>query len=95
MIIVVGVAIFLGVCALFLVGLGDSHGRVTRMLDALEENEQPVCTPVVPAAAYSPKPDVFSEVSFTRSLLALSKVRSLDPYDSPKPGLVEPSETCR
>src|SRR5437879_2643172 len=97
MVVIVAVTVFLGICALFLVEYGDSHTRIARRLDALqkqtpEASEQPVCTPAsLPATMQSPKSDAFSELSFTRSLLALSKVRSLDPYGSPAPAHDESS----
>ena len=86
MIIAVGILAFIAICALSLVGLGESHSRVARILN--EMDNQPVkqeAEDQVPLAIERQEQtaDVFSEVSFTRSLLALSKVRSLDPYEAP------------
>ena len=86
MIFIVAVTVFIGICALSLVGLGESHMRVTRLLDELEENscaKREVEVPAPAIASQGPKLDSFGELGFTRSLLALSKVRSLYPYDSP------------
>jgi hypothetical protein len=86
MIIAVGIVVFVVICALSLVGLGESHSRVSRILDEMDDHRikeeaenqaPPVLEPQIQ------KMDVFAEVGFTRSLLALSKVRSLDPYEAP------------
>ncbi len=87
MIIAFGLLVFIAICALSLVGLGESHSRVSRILNELDDHrvkqepqEQAAPAMIEPQA---PKMDVFAEVSFTRSLLALSRVRSLDPYEAP------------
>ncbi len=90
MIIAVGIIAFMAICALSLVGLGESHTRVSRILNELDdtrEKEQPIGKQL---PALPPQPlkidvfsDPFSEVAFTRSLLALSKVGSPVPCDSP------------
>jgi hypothetical protein len=87
MIIAIGILAFLATCALSLVGLGESHSRVTRILNEMndervkEETTTNQAPPTIEPQAQ--KQDVFAEVGFTRSLLALSKVRSLDPYEAP------------
>ena len=88
MIIAVGLLVFIAICALSLVGLGESHSRVSRILNELDdqrvkEEPQSQATPLIIIEPQSEKNDVFTEVSFTRSLLALSRVRSLDPYGAP------------
>jgi hypothetical protein len=93
MIIAVGILAFMAICALSLVGLGESHSRVSRILNEMDDHrvhEEPQ-TEVPVIELQSPKMDVFAEVGFTRSLLALSKVRSLDPYEAPKLDHVESS----
>gem|GEM_PF-5946892 len=91
--------VFVGVCAVALIGLEDSHNRVTRLLQELDEQAaertqqqergQPVATgPMVTVPATA---DAFRELSFTRSLLALSKADSPVPYDFPLPVLDESS----
>ncbi len=88
MIFIVAVTVFIGICALSLVGLGESHMRVTRLLDELEEDSSAKREAEVPApaiASQAPKLDAFGELGFTRSLLALSKVRLLYPCDFPAP----------
>jgi len=87
MLFILAATVLFGICALSLVGLGESHVRVTRLLEDLDNNrdseldsatsQTPVLTPQIA------KLDAFAEVGFTRSLLALSKVRSLDPYNFP------------
>ena len=97
MVVVIAVTVFLGICALFLVEYGDSHARIARRLDARQKSEQEtpeimVCRPLgPPTAVHLPKSDAFIELGFTRSLLALSKVRSLDPYGSRVPEHAESS----
>jgi len=97
MVTVVAVTVLLGICALFLLEYGDSHARIARRLDALQLPEKdavenPVCVSFgPPATVHSSKSDAFSELSFTRSLLALSKVRSQDPYGSRAPERAESS----
>jgi len=88
MILGVGILVFMAICALSLVGLSESHSRVTRILDEMDdsrikedsEGQAPVMMQTQKIEVVS---DVFSEVGFTRSLLALSKVDSRDPYVSP------------
>ena len=90
--IAVGVLVFMSICALSLVGLGESHTRVSRILSELDDSrvKENSETPAAVIGPQAPYMDVFEEVGFTRSLLALGKVRSLDPYESPKP---EPAES--
>ncbi len=88
MIIGVGILVFMAICALSLVGLGESHGRVSRILSELDDNRvKEDSERQAPAMMHAQKidvfSDVFSEVGFTRSLLALSKVDSRDPYECP------------
>jgi hypothetical protein len=96
MIMAVGILVFVSICALSLVGMGKAHTRVSRILSELDteldnnsiEEDSPNQAPALgPPAPYM---DVFGEVGFTRSLLALGKVRLLDPYESPK---LEPAES--
>jgi hypothetical protein len=92
MIIAVGILVFMAICALSLVGLGESHSRVSKILDDMDDNRVKHDTETQ-APAIEPlaqKVDVFAEVGFTRSLLALSKVRSLDPYEAP---ILDPDES--
>jgi hypothetical protein len=93
MIIAVGILAFVAVCVLSLVGMGESHNRVSKILTELDDQridqETPTQAPAIESQA--PKIDVFAEVGFTRSLLALGKVGSQDPYGSPKPALAESS----
>jgi hypothetical protein len=89
MMIGVGILAFIAICALSLVGLGESHSRVSRIFNQLddsrvkedEESQAPAMMP--PTQKIDALSDVFAEVGFTRSLLALSRVRSLDPYEAP------------
>ena len=93
MIIAVGILVFMAICALSLVGLGESHSRVSKILDEMDDHQvtQEAETQAPPAIEpQAQKIDVFAEVGFTRSLLALSKVRSLDPYEVP---ILEPDES--
>lgn len=86
MIIAVGILVFIAICALSLVGLGESHSRVSRILNELDDHRVKHEPESQPAPAIEPngqKMDAFAEVGFTRSLLALSRVRSLDPYEAP------------
>ncbi len=98
MIIAVGIIAFMAICALSLVGLGESHTRVSRILNELEDNRgnaQPINEQIPAMQPQAIKIDVFSdpfsEVAFTRSLLALSKVGSPVPCDSPALEHVESS----
>jgi hypothetical protein len=87
MIIAVGILVFMSICALSLVGLGESHTRVSKILSDLDDHQvnQDSHSQAPPAMEpQAEKIDVFAEVGFTRSLLALSKVRLLDPYEAPK-----------
>ncbi len=97
MIIAVGIMAFMAICALSLVGLGESHARVSRILNELDDTlgkERPMDREIPAMPAQPIKIDVFSdpfsEVAFTRSLLALSKVGSPVPCDSP---VLEPAES--
>jgi hypothetical protein len=86
MIIAVGILVFMAICALSLVGLGESHTRVSKILNDMDDHrvKQETETQAPPAIEpQAPKMDAFAEVGFTRSLLALSRVRSLDPYEAP------------
>ncbi len=88
--------VFIGLCAVALIGLEDSHYRVTRLLEELDEQaakrssvpEKIRIAPVMlgQQASGQQSVDAFGEMSFTRSLLALNKVDSLAPCDFP--GLV-------
>jgi hypothetical protein len=93
MIIAVGIFVFMAVCALSLVGLGESHSRVSSILSQMDSNrEKEDSLSQAPAIEpHAPAIDVFAQVGFTRSLLALSKVRSLAPYSSQVPETVESS----
>ncbi len=84
--------VFVGVCAVALIGLEDSHYRVTRLLQELDEQsaQQPAsarANAIGPMVSGQQTADAFGELSFTRTLLALGKVDSLVPCDSPKPAL--------
>jgi hypothetical protein len=88
MIIGAGILVFMAICALSLVGLGESHSRVSRILNELDDNRlkeasESRAPAIMQAQKIEDSSDVFAEVGFTRSLLALSKVRSLDPYEAP------------
>jgi hypothetical protein len=86
--------VFIGICALAMIGLEESHYRVNLLLQELDESRQAEIATAGQAAGQSkapvlmfvPKPpqNALSELSFTRSLLALSKVDSLVPCDSPE-----------
>ena len=86
--------VFIGVCAVALIGLEDSHYRFTRLLEELDEqaaqrseqhNGEPQTNVVGPILVPQLATDTSGELSFTRSLLALSKVDSLVPCGSPAP----------
>ena len=82
--------VFVGVCAVALIGLEDSHHRVTRLLEELdqkpaEQNTAEQTRVVAPMVTAQQGDDAFGELAFTRSLLALSKAGSLIPCDSPAP----------
>ncbi len=90
--------VFIGICALAMIGLEESHHRVTLLLQELDEarrTEQPAPEHAgkAPVLMFVPKPpqNALSELSFTRSLLALGKVDSLTPCDSPELVRVESS----
>ena len=96
MILGVGILVFMAICALSLVGLGESHSRVSRILNELDDNrvkedsERPAPA-IMQAQKIDASSDVFSEVGFTRSLLALSKVPSQDLCEVPIPERAESS----
>ena len=88
--------VFIGVCAVALIGLEDSHYRVTRLLEELDDQaarhpehhlSARTAQSVGPMVTSQPVTDAFGEMAFTRSLLALGKVDSLVPGDSPAPAL--------
>jgi len=89
--------VIIGICAVALIGLEDSHYRVTRLLEELDEQaaQRPVNSEqtrsVAPIVTFQQTADAFGEMSFTRSLLALDKVDSLIPCDSPVPAPGESS----
>ncbi len=95
--------VFIGICAVALIGLEDSHYRVTRLLEELDEQaaQRAESTPASRVAPMLSNQivsgqrtvDAFGEMSFTRSLLALNKVDSLTPCDSPGPVLAESSSS--
>ena len=99
MIIAFAVTIFIGFCAVALIGMEDSHYRVTKLLEEMDEQaaqrsaEAEQTTTVAPIMTTQQTADAFGEMSFTRSLLALNKVDSLVPCDSPKPVRVESSSS--
>ncbi len=86
--------VFVGVCAVALIGMEDSHVRFTRFLEELDQQaaqrlgQQEASARAGFIRAF-PTPqsaaETSGEISFTRSLLALSKVDSLVPGDSPVP----------
>jgi hypothetical protein len=82
--------VFIGICALAMIGLEESHYRVNLLLQELDESRQAEAATAgqtkAPVLMFVPKPpqNALSELSFTRSLLALSKVDSLVPCDSPE-----------
>ncbi len=91
--------VFIGICAVALIGLEDSHYRVTRLLEELDEQaaQSPLTAEqtmrVSPMVTAQQTADAFGEMSFTRSLLALNKVDSLAPCDSPGPVRAESSSS--
>ncbi len=69
-----------GICAIALIGLEDSHYRVTRLMQELDHRG------ATPSGRSRRESEVTApDVDFTRSLLALSKVDSLLPCDFPAP----------
>jgi hypothetical protein len=82
------------VLALALVGLTETHDRVKHLFNELDSeklNENgsiPLMATTSNQAAYN---EQFPELSFTRSLLALSTVRSQDPGGFPTPSPAESS----
>jgi hypothetical protein len=88
--------LFIGLCAVALIGLEDSHYRVTRLLEELDQQaaQRPSmfeqAMPVVPLSAVQQTADSFDEMSFSQSLLALNRVDSLVPGDSP---ILAPAES--
>ncbi len=96
MIIAVGILVVIAIGALSIVGLGESHSRVSRILSELDYNrvkqtESETPTPMPVMETQTQKVDVFAEVGFTRSLLALSKVPSQDLCEVPIPERAESS----
>jgi hypothetical protein len=102
--LLIGGMAILGICVLSLIGLYESHQKVSRLLDELNEDRRkaknkidlslvPSATPSALGKNNNPDAnfDIYADVGFTRSLLALSKVRSLDPYGSRSPEPVESS----
>ncbi len=90
MIIAVGILVFIAACSLSLVGLGESHSRVSRILNEMDDNrmkEDTVSKPVavMESVVEQENMGVFTELGFTRSLLALSKVHSPVPCATPTP----------
>ena len=88
MIFAFGFTVFVGICAVALIGLEDSHYRVTRLLEELDEQsaERPAearIHEVGPMVTAHQTEDAFGELAFTRSLLALGKVETPVPCDSP------------
>jgi hypothetical protein len=82
--------VFIGLCAVALIGLEDSHFRVSRLLEELDEqalqqpgSERPGV--VAPVFTGQQTADAFGELAFTRSLLALGKVEQPVPDGSPVP----------
>ncbi len=66
--------VFVGVCAVALIGLEDSHYRFTRFLEELDERA---------AQRSEQQASASLEESITHSLLALNRVDSRVPCDSP------------
>jgi hypothetical protein len=104
MTVLIGGIALVGICLLSLIGLYESHQRVGRLLDELNADRRKTANKTDLELVPSPPPtlestlnppdthfDIYSDVAFTRSLLALSKVRSLDPYGSQAPEPAEPS----
>ena len=83
----------IGICAVALIGLEDSHYRVTRLLQELDEQAalHPAMadqtTPLTNMTPAQQPAEALSggsgDMSFTHSLLALNRVDSLVPCDSP------------
>ncbi len=88
MIVAFVVTVIIGICAVALIGLEDSHNRVSRLLEELDEQaaqrtaQNHHSSVVVPITAVQQDAEQ-EEVAFTRSLLALNKVGLLTPCDSP------------
>lgn len=99
MIIAVGILTFMAICALSLVGLGQTHSQVSRMLNELDESraheqlrrQDPAPQPQ--DAQIDLISDPISEAAFTRSLLALGRAGLPVPYDSPTPARAESSSS--
>jgi hypothetical protein len=103
--LLIGGMAILGICVLSLIGLYESHLKVSRLLDELNEDSRKaknktdlsLVASATPSAAGKNNPeanfDIYADAGFTRSLLALSKVRSLDPYGSRSPEPVESSSS--
>jgi hypothetical protein len=90
--------VFVGICAVALIGLEDSHYRVSRLLEELDEQalQQPGTertAMVAPMVTGRQTVDAFGELAFTRSLLALGKVEPPVPGGSPEPVHVESSSS--
>lgn len=90
--------VFIGICAVALIGLEDSHYRVSRLLEELDEqalqqpgSERPAA--VAPMVSGQQTTDAFGELAFTRSLLALGKVEQPVPDGSPAPAPAESSSS--
>ena len=90
--------VFVGLCAVALIGLEDSHYRVSRLLEELDQQglqqsatERPAV--VAPMVTGQPTADAFGEMAFTRSLLALGKVEPPVPCNSPTPVHAESSSS--
>ncbi len=79
--------------ALVVLGLSDSHRRVTSLFQHLRNRpaEEPKEEPIRTSTDALTCSDPFPELSFTRSLLALSRVRSQAPDSSPEHAPAEPS----
>ena len=94
--LVIGI-VFLALCTAALLMLRQSHRRVKRLLNQLDQDhkrlEKPEQAPLAVAPDLGANLDTFAEIAFTRSLLALSRVRLLDPYDSPAPSPSESSSS--
>ncbi len=92
--------VFVGMCAVALIGLEDSHYRVSRLMEELDEQaaQRPMsmeqAATVAPIVTVPQTAEAFSEMSFTRSLLALNKVDSIVPCDSPVRARAESSSSA-
>lgn len=82
MIFVFVFTVCVGLLAMALTRLEDSHDRVIRLLKELD-GDAVQQAPAEQAQTVPPSADASQQFSFTRSLLALSKVDSLVPCDSP------------